>query len=165
MLFACSVTFGKLLRSVVPGPHLCKNGGWARGCAGLRDCSHPPHPRLPERSARGAGVGAGGPLFGPHRSPHPERRSAPWCPGELRPTAIRGRHGGSHFLAFLGDTLWFCYFDLGEIEIPEGWQEGELPEPAMTLLAFHQKSASEFCAVQKRYHFVLLEEEFLIYFY
>lgn len=97
VLFACSVTFGKLLRSVVPGPHLCKNGGWARGCAGLRDCSHPPHPRLPERSARGAGVGAGGPLFGPHRSPHPERRSAPWCPGELRPTAIRGRHGEVSF--------------------------------------------------------------------
>lgn len=87
------------------------------------------------------------------------------APGSFAPRPFGEGMARSHFLAFLGDTLWFCYFDLGEIEIPEGWQEGELPEPAMTLLAFHQKSASEFCAVQKRYHFVLLEEEFLIYFY
>lgn len=73
--------------------------------------------------------------------------------------------GRSHFFAFLGDISWFCYFDLGEIEIPVGRQDGELPEPAMTLLVFNQKSAFEFCVVQKCYHFVLLEEEFLIYFY
>lgn len=40
--------------------------------------------------------------------------------------------GRSHFLAFLGDISWFCYSDLGEIEIPVVWQDEELPEHAMT---------------------------------